>query len=329
MMKLLDSLTVYRPGAAPKKIELYRGDLTALEPKEAVDVLVVSAFRGNYLPVWGSLIGALDRKGISVEELAQDKAVDLREYFSCWLSRDLSASYPDCGFKRILCFEPVLPDVHQVIDHLFQSLAPFLGGKTPLSTVAMPLVATRSLGASVREIITSVVHEAVNWMSLGFPLRCLKIVEYDKSESPGEAAAVFAEVKAQHSRWDVFISYSHADQVQADVCYDELSGHGLQVFRDTKNLVTGAAWWDELRNAIRSSSYFVPLYSGDYLRSDNCMMELSIALASNKPVLYPICLCDVGELPGFMTHAHMEVCPKGDSEKLRLACAKLAAQLRA
>jgi hypothetical protein len=329
MMKLLDSLTVYRPGAAPKKIELYRGDLTALEPAEAVDVLVVSAFRGDYLPMPGSLIGALDCKGISVADLAQHKAVDLREYFSCWLSQDLSAKYPDCGFKRILCFEPALPDAHQVIHHLFQSLAPFLGGKAPFSTVAMPLVATRSLGASVREILTSVVLEAVNWMSLGFPLRCLKIVEYEKSPSTGEAATVFAEVKAQHSRWDVFISYSHADQSQAGICYDELSGSGFQVFRDTKNLVPGAAWWDELRNAIRSSSYFVPLYSADYLRSDNCMMELSIALASNKPVLFPICLCAVGELPAFMTHTHLEVCPKGDSEKLRLACARLAAQLRA
>jgi hypothetical protein len=61
MMKLLDSLTVHRTGDAPKKLELYRGDLTALEPKETVDVLVVSAFRGDYIPIPHSLIGALDR----------------------------------------------------------------------------------------------------------------------------------------------------------------------------------------------------------------------------------------------------------------------------
>jgi hypothetical protein len=56
-MKLLDSLMVHRPGQAPKKIQLYRGDLTALEPSEAVDVLIVSAFRGNYHPAPASLIG--------------------------------------------------------------------------------------------------------------------------------------------------------------------------------------------------------------------------------------------------------------------------------
>jgi hypothetical protein len=328
MMKLLDSLTVYRPGEARKKIELYRGDLSALEPAEAVDVLVVSAFRGMYIPSPPSLIGALHfNRGLSVEALARDKAVDLREYFSCWLSRDLSASHPNCGFRRILCFEPQTY-AHEVVDHLFQSLAPFLGGKLRLSTVAMPLLGTRALGSTVRDILTWVVHEAVSWMSLGFPLSCLKIVEYDKLPWPGQAATVFADVKAQHSRWDVFLSYSHQDRAAADVVFDELSAARLAVFRDSKCLLTGSAWWDEIRNAVRTCSYFVPLYSVDYLRSDTCMSEFSIALASNKPILFPLCLCAVAELPGFMAHTHLELCPKGDSDSLRRACGKLVGQLR-
>jgi hypothetical protein len=157
MMKLLDSLTVHRPGDAPRKIEFYRGDLTALESKEAVDVLVVSAFRGNYAPTSISLIGALQRnQNISVADLAQDKAVDLRDYFSCWMSQDLTGRYPSCGFKRLLCFEPGT-DAKEVVEHLFQSLAPFLGGKLRLSTVAMPLLATGALGADVREILGPIV----------------------------------------------------------------------------------------------------------------------------------------------------------------------------
>jgi hypothetical protein len=328
MMKLLDSLTVYRPGEGRKKIELYSGDLSALEPAEAVDVLVVSAFRGMYIPTPASLIGALHRnRGLSVEELARDKAVDLREYFSCWLSRDLSASHPDCGFRRILCFEPQR-DAHGVVDHLFQSLAPFLGGKLRLSTVAMPLVGTRALGSTVRDILTRVVPEAVSWMALGFPLTCLKIVEYNRLPWPGEAAPIFAELKALYSRWDVFLSYSHQDRPAADVVYDALSAAGLQVFRDVKCLLTGSAWWDEIRNAIRTCSYFVPLYSVDYLRSDTCMSEFSIALASNKPVLFPLCLCGVPELPAFMTHTHMELCPRGEADSLRRSCGKLVGQLR-
>jgi hypothetical protein len=328
MLTLLDSLTVHRPGDAPRRVELHRGDLTALGPKEAVDVLVVSAFRGDYAPTPDSLIGALQRnRTISVARLAEQKAVDLRDYFSCWLSQDLTAGHPGCGFKRLLCFEPEA-DAHEVVDHLFQALAPFLGGKLRLSTVAMPLLATGALGATARDLLPPLVGEAVGWMALGFPLRCLKVVEYDKSPRPGEAAAVFAEVKKVHCRWDVFISYSHQDAREADVVYEELTGRGLEVFRDSKSLVTGASWWDDIRNAIRSSGYFVPLYSPDYLRSDTCLSEYSIALASNKPVLFPICLCGVGELPPFLTLSHMELCPKGQNDRLREACRELVSRLR-
>ncbi|HJT76899.1 MAG TPA: toll/interleukin-1 receptor domain-containing protein [Gemmataceae bacterium] len=328
MMKLLDSLTMHRPGDAPRKVELYRGDLTALEPGEAVDVLVVSAFRGDYRPTASSLIGAFHHKGhISVAELAEDKAVDLREYFSCWLSQDLTRSHPGCGFKRLLCFEPA-NDAGEAVEHLFQALAPFLGGKMRLSTVAMPLIAAGARGATVRDILTRLIDEAVNWMSLGFPLRRLKVVEYERTPPPGQAAPVFADAKKKHSRWDVFISYSHEESEVAGTLYRELTGQGLQIFRDSHSLPTGSTWRDEILNSIKSSSYFVPLYSSDYLRSDMCMYEFSIAMASNKPILFPICLCSVVELPAFMIQDQLELCPKGDSGRLREACQRLITRLQ-
>lgn len=327
-MKLLNVLTVHRPGEAPKKIELYEGDLTTLKAKDGVDVLVVSAFRGDYPPTSRSLIGALQRnRNISVADLAREKAVDLRDYFSCWLSKDLTERYPDCGFKRILCFEPET-NAHEIVEHLFQALAPFLGGKTPLSTVAMPLVATGALGSTTREILAPVINSAVEWMKVGFPLRCLKIVAYENSAQLGEAAAVFSEVKTKHHRWDVFISYCHQDREEADVPYNELAGQGFEVFRDTKSLLIGTEWFNEISNSIRSSSFFVPLYSKDYLNSQNCLYEYSIALASKKPLLFPISLCEIGDLPVNMTQNHVEVCAKGDGDKLRQACRRLISQLR-
>jgi hypothetical protein len=131
-----------------------------------------------------------------------------------------------------------------------------------------------------------------------------------------------------HSRCDAFINYSHQDAQEADVVYEELTGRGLEVPRDPKSLVTGAAWWGDIRNAIRSSGYFVPLYSPGYLRSDACLSELSIALASNRPVLFPPCLCGVGELPPHLALSHMELCPKGQNDRLRGACQQLVPRLR-
>ena len=89
-MKTLSSIQVH--GAKPRRIELLQGDLTELGADEGFDLLVVSAFPDDYLPTRTSLIGALHRKGLSVADLAQDKSVDLRDNFSCWLSKPLTPS---------------------------------------------------------------------------------------------------------------------------------------------------------------------------------------------------------------------------------------------
>jgi hypothetical protein len=105
-MKLLEELTVYH-NADKRYIQLYHGDLSDIPPDEVVDVLVVSTYPNNYVPLPKTLIGALDRIGVSVAQLALDKAVDLRDDFSCWLSKEIDV--PGIGFKRILCFEPLTP----------------------------------------------------------------------------------------------------------------------------------------------------------------------------------------------------------------------------
>src|SRR6266436_4083661 len=86
--ELLDSLLIEHP-ARTSRLSLYVGSLMDMPASEAVDVLVISSFPNDYLPTKGSLVGDLYRKGISVEELAKRKAVDLRETFSCWLSREI------------------------------------------------------------------------------------------------------------------------------------------------------------------------------------------------------------------------------------------------
>src|SRR5688500_3480417 len=70
-------------------IQLLQGDLSALPPEHKTDLLVLSAFPGEYTPTPGTLIHALDEKGLSIEMLSLDKQADLRDQLNCWLSKSI------------------------------------------------------------------------------------------------------------------------------------------------------------------------------------------------------------------------------------------------
>ena len=60
---------------------------------------------------------------------------------------------------------------------------------------------------------------------------------------------------------DVFISYSRSDSEIAEKLYETLSAHGKRVWYDKKNLTEGDNFMDEIRKAIRTTKYFVPILS--------------------------------------------------------------------
>src|SRR5688572_27742587 len=72
--------------AGGRRVELLKGDLSDLPRHEWFDAIVVSAFKRNYYPSRSSLIGALHGRGISVEDLAQNKVQDHTEQLGTWLS---------------------------------------------------------------------------------------------------------------------------------------------------------------------------------------------------------------------------------------------------
>ena len=105
-MKILSQINIERSQGSAV-IQLLQGDLSEIPPKHATDLLIMSAFPGDYLALEGSLIYALNEKGLSVQALANDKETDLRNQLSCWLSKPLStADQQKFNFKKILCFEP-------------------------------------------------------------------------------------------------------------------------------------------------------------------------------------------------------------------------------
>lgn len=60
---------------------------------------------------------------------------------------------------------------------------------------------------------------------------------------------------------DVFISYSRSDSEIAEKLYETLTAQGKRVWYDRNNLTDGSNFMDEIRKAIRTAKYFVPILS--------------------------------------------------------------------
>ncbi|MCJ7682357.1 MAG: hypothetical protein MUP70_16640, partial [Candidatus Aminicenantes bacterium] len=175
-MKRLESLSIAHR-MENRNIELYQGDLTDMSQTEGVDILVISAYPGDYCPTLGSVIGALNEKGISVARLAEDKMVDLRNISSCWLSKEIVSEDPGIRFKHLLCFEPgERGKSPEIVGDIFRSLAPVLGDELSLHTVAIPLVACGDQRTPIDQMLPPLLEAAARWMSLGLNLTELKIV---------------------------------------------------------------------------------------------------------------------------------------------------------
>jgi TIR domain-containing protein len=340
-VRLLDTLKVYY-GSEDRLIEIYQGDLTALTADEAVDILVLSAFPNDYVPTSTSLIGALYRKGVSVAQLARDKAADLRKSFSCWMSQEVISSTPGIQFRRILCFEPLTRgNPPEVVGDIFRSLAPFLGGDSSMHTVAMPLLACGDQMTPVSRMISPLLDAAVHWMTLGLPLRRLKIVAYSNTQAT-ELQKEFARLKPKYqkpsaasreaSKYDVFISYAHENDDEASRVVDELRKvrPDVRLFLDKLSLNIGAAWQQEIFEAIDACRKFLAMFSPAYLNSKVCKEEFNIALYrhrdSEEGCLFPIYIYSA-QLPTYMKMLQYVDCREGDTNKLQGACGELLSVL--
>ena len=336
-MILLETLPLQHRGEA-RQVELYQGDLATLDAAHAVDVLVVSAYRNDYFATATSLIGALQRAGVSVAQLSRHKALDLRDEFGCWLSGPTGAS----GFKRLLCVESGWQgEPPQLADQVFRALAPISVTNTDTRTVAMPLIGTGDQGYPADQMLDAILRAAVAWFRRGMPVETLKIVMHRESDARFAIDSLNRQPSARDllgpspdtSGWDVFLSYAGEDLSTAERIHDDLASgeRPLRVFRDRPALKHGSSWLMQLAEAIDSARCFIALYSPDYWNSVYCKDEFSAAYvrqsSTGQRLLFPIYFRDVA-LPSFFQALHYQDCREADAQKLALACAKVREHLR-
>lgn len=332
-MKLLEEICI-KHNKENKYIQLYHGDLTAMPKDHAVDVLIISAFRDDYTCTPRSLIGALGLKNVSVADLAVDKEIDLRANFSCWLSKEIKNQ----NFRRILCFEPKQSRMAvDVIGDVFQSLMPFVFSNPPIKSIAMPLLASGEQQVAIDVMLKPLVTASANWMMLGLPVSNIKIVERDE-EKINNLLQCFIELKHKFEhqninknkvfKYDVFISYSHQNKDDIIFVEKELKRlkPDLRVFLDLRDLNSGAAWQQELYEALDDCKRVITFLSNPYLESKICKEEYNIAMFrhrdSEQAILLPIYLYSTN-LPTYMKLVQFIDCREADIKKLTDVCLQI------
>ncbi|MBR3827118.1 MAG: toll/interleukin-1 receptor domain-containing protein [Alistipes sp.] len=81
------------------------------------------------------------------------------------------------------------------------------------------------------------------------------LVRLDKKLKENEAT----KFNKPEENMDVFISYSRSDTQVAEQLYKALTDQGKRVWYDKYNLTDGGLFMDEIRKAIKTAKYFVPI----------------------------------------------------------------------
>lgn len=218
-MELLSQIIIPRP-EGHASIQLLQGDLTAIPQEFAVDILAISAFRGDYRTFKGTLMAALHKADISVADLANDKEIDLLSQLSCWLSKPLTeAQQARFNIKKILCFEPIgsADDAQTEVENLFRGINTFALDDDH-DEIAMPILSTGNRGFPLEVMLPAMLDTALFWLESGLPLKSLKFVLYG-AHQVDICFPIFENVRRQYD----LKKSAQAGQISAGVALNEIN----------------------------------------------------------------------------------------------------------
>lgn len=159
-MKPLNLIDIETPWGY-RTFELHQGDITQLDFK--VDVLAISAFRGDYEPVSGTVIDALLKNcQVDLKALSGHREFDLVDVFGCWIAK----AVPDTKFERILCAEMVGGkfEIREVIENVFAVLSMLEMKNVKPQTLALPILGAGQQQQSATVVIRELLDCSLRYM---------------------------------------------------------------------------------------------------------------------------------------------------------------------
>ena len=298
---LIHEASVLGPKGEPRHLEIWLGDVTARTGPKATDLLVISAFPDDYIPVPGTVVERLLQLGINVEAEAASKDEDWRQAWNCWVSRPLR--HPHVG--QLICFEhgfdtkpeSVVGNVFRTVRELLTLGRPGTPDMKPVETLRMPLLSTGQQQASRREMLRAIITQAFLHLAAGLPVQRVQLFLRPGSQGL-ESLLVELGVCLEESRhqwqgglWneappdqDLFMSYRHGDIGLVTPLLASLKAirPGISIFIDHEHLTPGHHWKLELLKAMARCRKALCLITDTYPDSLECVDEFHAALLRSR-----------------------------------------------
>lgn len=269
-----------------KNISVISGSATELPEK--VDVLTTSAYKRNYAPVPGTLLGALYRFGIDIEELSLEPYLDLREICNVWLSKKISGNISRIGCLEMRGFDRYTSEgVLKCIKAYFQMLDIAATSGVEMKTVAMPLLGGGNQDISANLTLIPIINECIAFLRRNESCDKIIFVEINHERAVDFATAlqnIYSLIKREPPKNEkrplVFISHRSTDKNIADNLCFKFESMGVRVWYAPRDVVGEYA--AAITRAIDSCTHFVVIISKNSLESKHVLNEIDLAFNSSK-----------------------------------------------
>lgn len=254
-----------------------------------VDFLVVPVYPESHAPTDPVISKFLGDCGVSLPELAERKALDLLTPFGCWISEEVNFCLGmdrKPFFKRILCIETFWQAVPSDLIHdIFYTLSVFLKASELRPSLFMPVAGVQESTAG--SVTSALAGAAAYWIGRGAPLSKVEFFVDEAIVDRGFLEKKFQQdtqrtellLQSPAEEYDLFISYSKANQKQAILLYNELSRllPNLKMFLGKREALLGPAGQGSLFGALENSRACLFLLCPHFFKSSLCQKELYIA----------------------------------------------------
>ncbi|MBQ3257589.1 MAG: TIR domain-containing protein [Oscillospiraceae bacterium] len=274
-----------------KTLELICGNLCDLQSES--DVVVCSAFKGDYIPSRTSLIGALSSKrGIDVEQLAQQPELDFRSN-GCWLSRDTGTAYRRIACVELISFRDSWRNEEQayntIIQKSFSTLRYLLEqayfSSIQVNTIALPLLGTGNQGIDLTFVSTPLLTQCKSILQTNPGVQCIRIYEQDADKASAMAELMTKMLAPASRTCQVFISYSSKQEDIATDIRNTLESNSISCWMAPDSIPTGDNYLSVIPLALEQVDVLLLILTPDSESSRWVQKEVGSAVGADKKLL--------------------------------------------